>query len=468
MDDIKSTATVELPLDWAQQQFGKAELGDLRRTRRAVRLAAQMATHPAGSIPQQTRRWSDTKGAYRLFARDEVTFETLTEPHWRSTRQAAGQRPTVLMVQDGSQLDYTRHRGLQGVAPVGDGGGRGLMLHSVLAVDPSCGPRGGAAVLGLAHQQVYRRREVPQGETRVQRKKRQQQARVWLKGVGAVGAPPEGSRWVHVGDREADNFDFFDACRRMNVGFLVRACQNRRAALGHGTTEPSAYLMDLARSLEPMGHKRLYVRRSKNRDPGWVDLAVAAGPVTIFAPWLSGKDAEPVRCWVVRVWEARPPKGATPIEWVLACSEPVESLSAALEVAQWYSYRWLIEEYHKCLKTGCRVEASQLEEVDRLEALIGMLCVVGVRLLQLKQQARLDPDRPAEECVSGDHVRMVAAYFKEPFEQMSVYTFWRLVGRLGGFLARRGDGEPGWQALWRGWQQLDLMTLGANLREDLA
>jgi hypothetical protein len=468
MEVIESAAVVDQPLDWAQEQFGSAELGDVRRTRRAVKLAAEMATHPAGSIPQQTQTWGDTKAAYRLFDRDEVTFEALTQPHWERTRQAASQRPIVLHIHDGSQLDYTGHEHLNGVGVIGDGGGRGLMLHSVLAVDPSAGPNGGPEVLGLTHQRVYRRREVPKGETRTQRKKRQQQARVWSEAVEAMGMPPDEVRWIHVGDREADNYDFFDACRRMGGGFLVRAYQNRRAAMGDEASEASGYLMDLARSLKPLGQKRLYVRRSKNRDPGWVNLEVAAAPVTIFAPWLSGRGAEPVRCWVVRVWEASPPKGQKPIEWVLLCSEPVEDLSAALPVAEWYSYRWLIEEYHKCLKTGCRVEDSQLEKVERLKPLVGMLGIVAVRLLQLKQYARLDPDRPAEECVSRDHVRVVAAYFEEPWEGMTVYRFWRLVARLGGFLARKGDREPGWQTLWRGWRQLDLMTLGANLQADLA
>ena len=468
MEATGSVAVMDLPQDWAQEQFGNAKLGDVRRTRRAVKLAAQMAAHPAGSIPQQTQTWGDTKAAYRLFDRKEVTFEALAQPHWKRTRQVAGQRPIVLHIQDGSQLDYTAHKSLRGAGVIGDGGGRGLMLHSVLAVDPSAGPRGGAEVLGLAHQRVYRRRHVPKGETRTQRKGRQQQARVWSEAVEALGAPPPQARWIHVGDREADNYDFFDACRRMGGGFLVRAYQNRRAAMGHEATEPSGYLMDLARSLKPMGQKSLYVRRSKNRDPGWVDLQVAAAPVAIFAPWLSGRGVEPVRCWVVRVWEAHPPKGQKPIEWVLLCSEPVGDVSTALRVAEWYSYRWLSEEYHKCLKTGCGVERSQLERAERLEALVGMLGVVAVRLLQLKQYARLDPDRPAEECVSREHVRLAAAYFKEPWEGMTVYCFWRLVARLGGFLARKGDGEPGWQTLWRGWRQLDLMTLGANIQAELA
>ena len=456
--------TAESSADWAAQEFGAVELGDKRRTRRAVKVAAVMAAHPAASIPAQNQRWADTKATYRLFDQDDVTFQGVSEPHWRRTRQEASSRACVLLIQDGSQLDFTRHTSVEGLGFIGDGGGRGLMLHSVLAVDPAVGPKGEAAVLGLAHQQVWIRRQVPAGETRTQRKARQTQARVWTQAVEAVGCLGA-ARCIHVADREADNFDFFDACRRHGAGFLVRAYQDRRAALGHEAEESQGHLLSLVRQLPALGHKRLYVRRRPTCQPGWRTLQVAAAPVTLFAPWLNDGDAPPLRCWVVRVWEESTP-GHEAIEWVLICSEPVASLSAALEAAQWYSLRWLIEEYHKCLKTGCRVEQRQLEDLRALQALIGMLAIVAVRLLQLKQQARLDPDRLAVESVSSEHVRMLSTYWGLPAETLTVYQFWRHVARLGGFLARTGDGEPGWQTLWQGWQKLDLMTLGATIERD--
>lgn len=459
-----SSWKVETAADWAIRQFSQTKLGDARRTRRAVKVASAMAAHPAASIPDQSDSWARTKGAYRLFAEEDVTFEGLVKPHWGQTRQQGAALPVVLMVQDGSQLDYTAHKSLEGLGSIGDGNGKGLMLHSVLAVDPAGGGRGAAAVLGLAHQRLWIRREVPKGETRTQRKARQQQARVWGEAVEAVAAAGSQSRWIHVGDREADNFDFFEACRRSKVGFVVRAYQDRRAAVGHEASGTTGHLLELARSLPSLGTKELYLRRRPTREPGWYTLHVSAGPMTIFTPWLNDSDAPPLRCWVVRVWNPTP--GPEPIEWILLCSEPVENLETALTVAHWYCCRWLIEEYHKCLKTGCRVEARQLEDLNGLKALIGMLAVVAVRLLQLKQCAKSDPDRPAAQCVSGEHLEVLAAYWKKPADKMTIYEFWRYVARMGGFLARRSDGEPGWQTIWRGWQKLDLMTLGASVMRE--
>jgi len=122
-----------------------------------------------------------------------------------------------------------------------------------------------------------------------------------------------------------------------------------------------------------------------------------------------------------------------------------------------------VEEYHKCLQTGGVVERRQLQHADRLEAGIGMLAIVAVRLPQLKLRAKAEPDRPALQAASAEHARVLAAYRGRSAESWTVREFWREVAKLGGFLGRKSDRDPGWQTLWRGWQKLDLMTIGANL-----
>jgi hypothetical protein len=103
-----------------------------------------------------------------------------------------------------------------------------------------------------------------------------------------------------------------------------------------------------------------------------------------------------------------------------------------------------------------------LEYADRLEPLVGMLSVVAVRLLQLKHQAKMLPQRPAGEVVPEKYVKTLAAYLKIS-EQMDCRRFWREVAKLGGFLARKADGDPGWLTLWRGWQRLELLAEGYEL-----
>lgn len=128
---------------------------------------------------------------------------------------------------------------------------------------------------------------------------------------------------------------------------------------------------------------------------------------------------------------------------------------------EYYEQRPVVEEYHKALKTGCRLESRQYETAHRLEAVTGILSVVAVRLLQLKTVARREPERPACEVVPRKWIEMLASVRKRPVT--TVRQFFRELAGLGGFLARKGDGEPGWITLWRGFEKLHLLIRGATL-----
>jgi hypothetical protein len=267
-----------------------------------------------------------------------------------------------------------------------------------------------------------------------------------------------------VGDAEADCWQLLSACGAAGAGHVTRACQDRRVSPGHGPgAGPTHKLFDLARSRPPLGGRVLWARARGDGEAGPLRLLVSAAAVTVHPP-KNGKGPRPAPLgrWAVRVWEAEPPRGRGPVEWVLLTDRRVEDLESALLVAFWYSCRWLIEEYHKCLKSGCRVEARQLRGADRLAPLVGVLAVVAVRLLQLKHAARTDPGAPAGSAVPARYVKALAAKLGLP-PSMTARQFWRAAAQLGGFLGRKGDGDPGWQTLWRGWHQLELLTEGADL-----
>ena len=452
---------------WALQQFGSVELGDKRRTGRAVKLAESAALAATASLPGMCGVWKDTKAAYRLLDRKPVTFESLSQPHRRLTLGSAARSAVVLHVSDTTTLSFA-YGAAADLGPTGSSGrGRGMLLHSTLALDVSRGADAPARVLGLSAQQLWARQT--SSAPAVESSK-------WAAAVEAVGPPPPNSRWVHVGDCESDCWEAMDACRGGQVGFALRACQDRRVIAGHAAAdatpvegEPTTLFELLGR--QPMlGCKSLWVRGRQDREARWAKLAVSATPLTLLAPknWSdkSHRKGRPrpqaIACWAVRVWETDPPAGEDPIEWVILTDEPAADLGTALKVVFWYSCRWLIEEYHKCLKTGCRAEDRQLETAGRLGALLGMLTVVAVRLLQLKHQARCDPQRPARQVAPKQHVKVLAAH-RGLDENMTVRQFWREVAQMGGFLARKSDGDPGWLTLWRGWQKLDLLVAGAEV-----
>jgi hypothetical protein len=477
---------VATPQVWAQEQFGGAELGDLRLSKRAVKVAAAMAQDPAGSIPRQGGCWKQAKGAYRLFDHDRVTFESLCASHWELTRREAGRCATVLLIQDTTWLDYSDH---PATAALGwqsrnankgrPRGGSGLFLHNVLAVQPTTTPDGRRAgrVLGLAWGKLWARTsDQPLNADQKTRSKRRRgddlESLRWREAISQVGSPPPGVRWVHVGDREADIFELYQQCKQAGVGFAIRQKHDRNVLLGHDTPDTlrlgsrkGTSLVSLCRQMPILGTTRVWVPARGGRRGRWAELEVSGGPVTVYSPQLS-RTGVAMRLFLVRAHEPNPPQGHKALEWVILTDRPVESLEHALEVTGWYALRWLIEELFHCLKTGCDVEGRQLESGDRLAPLIGMCCVVAARLLALKCDSRLTPDRPAVECLDGEMVATLARLIDANPHTLSVGRFFVEVAKRGGHLARKRDGPPGWKTLWHGWQKLTLIHLGYRMAKE--
>jgi Transposase DNA-binding/Transposase Tn5 dimerisation domain len=441
------------PVRWAQQQWSTAALGDVRPTYRAVQLGAALASCPEASRRQQIGSWHELKAAYRLLNQPDVTHTALSEPHWQATRQQARQPRTVLFVQDTSELDFTAHRQTTGLGWIGNTGGRGFFLHSCLAVCPAAVPE----ILGLAAQQVWTRHELKKGtETRAARAKRRKESEVWAEIVETIGHPAPGQQWVSVSDRASDIFSFVRRARAQDWHGLWRVSQNRLVRTGSGRV---VKLLDWVRRLSARAETVVELRGRDGQPPRTVYLQVAWSAVTLCPP-CNGQERqqEPVAGWCVRCWETGKRKNA--LEWVLFTTVPVTDAASARERIEWYRERWVVEEYHKALKTGCAREQRQLRSAPGLRALLSFLAIVAVRLLQLRTIARTAPDTPATQVVEPELVEAVVRLRGGLTDRMTADQFWRAVAGWGGFLGRKGDGDPGWQTLWRGWQPLQDLCWG--------
>ena len=178
------------PSRWSKQQFGLVNLGDQRRERRAVAMAARLVQNPAGSLPNQMGSPKSLKAAYRVLSEEDVTYEGLMTPHWEQTQRAANQERLVLMVQDTTVIDHSHHPTTKGLGPIGNNRVYGYQLHTVLAVVPK--PR---HVLGIAHQEPFLRQPAPR-ESCNQRRRRPRESQVWMRAAQAVGPAPENSFFV--------------------------------------------------------------------------------------------------------------------------------------------------------------------------------------------------------------------------------------------------------------------------------
>lgn len=467
---------------WANLQFGMAQLGDARLTRRLVQVGFAMAADPQASIPRQNKHAAGAKGAYRLFDHDRVTFESVSQPHWNRTRLLAADCQVTLLLQDTTWLSYLNHPATTGLGRFGNNSGWGLLLHTVLAVHPQADGTSGAdcggSVLGIAHAKLWARDDEVTGLGKKRNQKRRSDDREsmrWSDAVQAIGAASPGKKFIHVGDRESDIYDLFEQTMRLpGCGFVIRLMRQRNAQAGHhaatltSSQRPRSSLKEVSRQMKQLGTTQLWIPPRGGRVGRWATLAVAGEAVTVYSPWFGAggsRTARPLCCWAVRVWEIDAPPGTQRLEWLLLSSEPVSDLDDALRISRYYSLRWMIEEYHQCLKSGCKVEERQLEDADRLEPFIGIATAVAARLLQLKNDARLTPDRPAIQCVADELVQMLCKLIKVKPAALTVRRFTHEVAKMGGFLGRKGDGNPGWKTLWYGWQKLNLILTGYQLAQ---
>jgi len=447
--------------DWAEQHFAAAQLGDPRRTRRLVDAAAAIGAEPALAFPQ-IFDWNALRGLYRLCDQERATLEAVQGPHWQQTRRAMRQQPLVLTVHDTSELDYSSHHHMAGRGQIGNEGGRGLLQHNSLAIVPQ--PR---AVLGLAYQQLRARQPAPADESPYQRKRRPRESDLWRAGFVAAGGPPAGCCWVDVADRGGDDYETLRAARQVEHHFLVRATQDRVVFL-EPTGQRQAHLLQYARCLPSQGSDVVPIRGRGGRPPRTAVVSLSGAPVWIPAPaGTAQRWSQPIlAAWVIRIWEPQPPAGVKePLEWILLCSLPSATLAELKERRDWYCCRWLVELFHDAEKNGCGVEERRFATAERMETCVALLSVVAVRVLQLRTALEAQPAAAAAAVGTAEEIDLVRQLVGAPAGPLTVRAFVRGVGRLGGFLGRRGDGEPGVRALWRGYQRLRDMVLGVRLRQ---
>jgi len=454
--------------EWAREEFGSVDLGDVRRGRRLQDVAARMASRPGSSLPKLFPKWRDLKSVYGLFRRKESRLDRIESEHWSRVRRKCGEAGEYLLVQDTTSLDYSGHFSVEGLGRIGDDGGRGFMLHTTLALRLEGAQEEGLGyrVIGLAHQKIWSRVEDTHHgrESRRERLARPRESLVWSDCVGEIGLAPRGgeSSWVLVGDRGADVYETLVSCRSQGLEFLLRACQDR-------VVEGGDHLFSVSRSAPSLGSFALHLRGRGGRVSREARLEVSAVEVALRPPWRPGRglgEGQWERVWAVRVWEEAAEEGKPALEWILLSSRPVRGFGEARGAAERYQLRWTIEEYHKCLKTGLRVESHQLKRADRLEGVIAVAGVVAVRLLALKTLARLHPQSPASSLPFPSlWLDVLRSWYSQfgPVARWDAESVIKALGRLGGHLGRRRDGLPGWQALWCGWLRLQDMVMGAEI-----
>lgn len=423
---------------WVEEEFAGLDLGDARLNKRAQTLVEQFSNVPTASIPTACNGWAETCAAYRFLGNEEVEWRGILEPHWMRSRQRMGEHPVVLCPQDTTELDFNGQE-MAGLGPLNYEARRGMYLHPTYAITPQREP------LGVIDAWMWAREERDETGARGGIK----ESLRWIEGyerVAEMAADLPATRLVYMADREGDLVALMRRAQELGTpaDWLVRAKHNRCL---------------------PSGAK-LWAHTSAGD---------ALGEIVFTMPSRHGQKARPVRqqLWARRVEiragktgtiaatcivarEIGAPAGIKPVEWRLLTNRTAPTLEDVIELIDWYRARWEIEIFFNVLKNGCRIEALQLSGIDRLERALALYMVVAWRIAYLMRLGRTCPDLDATLFFDPDEIRCAYLLTKKqmPEQPPRLNQVLRLIAQLGGFLGRKGDGEPGVKTIWLGMQQV--------------
>jgi hypothetical protein len=450
-----------------------AELGSgaFRDRRLAIRLgglAERFVAKPDVSLPQALNGSAELEAAYRFFGNVAVTPDAILSGHFDGVRQRCEREETVLALHDTTDIKF-RHDGRRR----GDDGKalpkQKFFAHVALAIADD-GTRRPLGVAGLG---------------------------TWYRGAsfGGGGWHDEYDRWwlmaelasqrlhhksvVHIMDREADDYYLLHNLTKNGERFIVRArASGKRTRLL--VDDDFRQLHEAVACLNATIERdvKLSKRRKKGskihdsihppRESRLTRLSIAARPLVLKMPKRHPKQSKARRAAtlapsvalnVVRVWEADPPPGEKPVEWVLLTSDPIDCEEQILQIVDRYRARWTIEEYFKALKTGCAFESRQLEDYESLANALAVFAPIACTLLDLRSEARRTPDAPAELVLSKSQIEVLRALGRIPLPDVPTQRDVLLaVAALGGHI--KWSGDPGWLTLGRGYADLMMLTAG--------
>jgi hypothetical protein len=423
--------------------------------------------------------WRETKAACRLLGSKFVNHPLLLSGHVARSIDRARAHEEVLAVQDTTTFSFADRAPIEGLGPV-DSALRiqGFLAHTLLLVAPGSGE-----VVGVGHQQVWARpwTAKTRDERADQRRKRPRESEHWWEGQQGLAlamgrtrgtdgkwSVPDAKtpRIIAVFDREGDIYEALEAVLALGHGYVIRAVRNRSLAAPYvppdAEKDPIGYSMDAVEVAPSLGVTVLQVPRRADQPPRDATLSLRSAALLLRPPKNRGRKGDPVQVNMLLVREEAPPPGVEPLCWYLLTSEPCFTPEAAAAVVHRYRLRWRIEEFHMGLKTGCGVERTQLESFSALRNLVAIASVVAWRLLSLRDAARAGAATVPPHLVGGMQLRVLRLLEPRLPANPSARDALRAIAMLGGFMGRKGDGEPGWRTLWWGYQRLLAAELGAS------
>ena len=462
------------PEHWSDQEIDEAAFQDARLGRRCHELIRQMGGGMGESIPLACQDWANTKAAYRFFANDRVHEVDILRGHFNATRaRFCSTDGPILLLQDTTEFSFQRSSphlvGMTKSVNSGkDKAGRlrhhtvcGMLMHASLAITLDGLPLGLAAVKFWTRKQFKGTAALKKkiNPTRVAIEKKESVR--WLENLRqSLSLLGEPARCIHVGDRESDIFELYCLTQDLGTHFLVRTCVDRLA--GDGDHTISAEMDEVAIK----GLHRIEARDDKG-EPISATLEIKTKRIRVLPPVGKQKRYPALDLTVIHASERNAPKGRKPIEWKLITDLAVNTRADAIEKISWYAMRWKIEVFHKILKSGCRAEDSKLRTADRLANLLAVFCILSWRVFWLTMLNRSAPQASPHMAFTQSEIglldQLIADTGNRRCRPGTLAFYLTKLARLGGYLARAGDTQPGNVVVWRGLSRLTDIAIGAEI-----
>jgi hypothetical protein len=470
---------------WVEQELHTAHLGDERLDVRFRLVLDRLSLKPSLKFNAACRGQADVAGAYRFVNNPRAAPQTLLQPHADATLDRIREHPVALLVQDTSETDLTRPRErLAGAGPLNDADRLGFYFHPLLALTPERLPLGiVGAKIWARDADAFAQPAAAKAKGRKAKPIEDKESVRWLEGYRRaceVAQQCPQTQIVCISDSEGDIYECLVEGQQVEdaglgpAAWIVRACQDR--ALVQDASAAAVGPLFTAAAAGPVLH-RLTIevsqrtpkskddrKRKQPRSARTAVVTVQALSVTLRGVWRTGagKQAD-VTVQAVLVREEQPPAGEEPIEWLLLTSLPIDTTAQVLLVVQYYCCRWQIEIYFRVLKSGCQVEASQLESAAAFEAYLVLCMIVAWRVLYVLMLGRECPELPCDSVLEEDEWQAVYAVVKKqtpPSVPPPLGDMVKMIASLGGYLGRKGDGPPGPKAMWQGMQRMTDLGLG--------
>jgi hypothetical protein len=469
----------------------KSKARNERLRHRFQMLLDSMSQKPSLKFPAGCNGRAEMRAAYRFCDNEHATFVSVLSSHHDATVVRIREQTVVLIPQDTTEHDVTRPNEIMaGAGPLNDTARVGFHNHVNLAMTPERLPLGAVAATMWARDPVEFQKNADQKRAERRAKSIEEKESIrWLEGYRAacqVAQEASSTHIVSLADSEGDIYEYLLEAQPVEgvrkASFIIRACQNRALVAPEQakSQESTDHLREQVARTPVLAQRTIKIRarhpksnddrkRKQAREAREAEVEIRAARVKLRGPSRPGGKLPDVEVNAVLVSELNPPPDVEPIEWLLLTDLPIDKDKDVERVVDYYMCRWQIEIYFRILKSGCKIEESQLETAARFEAYVALNMIVAWRVMYLMMLGRKCPELPCDVALEDDEWQAVYAAVKKqppPAQPPSMKTMVGLIASLGGWLGRKCDGEPGPKAMWVGMQRMTDLAMGWRARAD--